>query len=625
MDMTNKKITKIVVGKDDELTDIVSSILDTNNERIVITFAEDSDLLISPINLKVLLETADEREKLVVMQIIKNPTGVRNAKLAGLMVVESPTLPTEEVWETEDINRAKRLSPPVDKHEKREVSSVDNKEEKNTDDEQVEEKSDFQKKIDEAIEKSRVKKKEVVDDDITFDEDIPVENFDDVIDNDTNDLSKKDLNTHGGEIDVEDGKIVANKRTTSSVFSKIRNGMSSLFGSIKLPSFLKGKKSVSIILGSIFLVIILVGVIYYYVKPFVKVRIYVTAKEVSIEKVFTGDKNIVAIDFVNLKIPVKTESVEKSRSTTVTATGIAYDGEKAKGSVVLVYTKSDCDGVDPAEFSAGQVLTYNGNSYTLDASASVECNGDWPTIGITAADIGEEYNLSSNKNFAISGDTKGISAVNKSEISGGSKKEFTVLSQSDVDAGVESLKSAVVTEAETELKDKSGTWKLIDDSISSNVTDTTSSASVGSEVKSADVNIKVVSTATYFLNEGFDSGVEDLLTQEAKDLNLFENDDNLEFALSGDITKTVTVEENDENGIKIKLVASSSIKPDVNKAVITDALKNMSWEEGNNYLKSLKFSDKETEVEFNPTNFPDWLKYFPSKQGGVLIEIKEVY
>lgn len=79
-----KKITKIVINKEDELTDIVSAILESVNERIVLTFAEETDLLISPINLKVLLETADEAEKLLVAQIIKNPTGLRNANLAGI-------------------------------------------------------------------------------------------------------------------------------------------------------------------------------------------------------------------------------------------------------------------------------------------------------------------------------------------------------------------------------------------------------------------------------------------------------------------------------------------------------------------------------------------------------------
>ena len=37
---TNKKITKIVVNKEDEITDVVSAIVSTVNQRIVLTFAE---------------------------------------------------------------------------------------------------------------------------------------------------------------------------------------------------------------------------------------------------------------------------------------------------------------------------------------------------------------------------------------------------------------------------------------------------------------------------------------------------------------------------------------------------------------------------------------------------------
>ena len=93
----NRKITKIVIGKEDELTDIVTGILDSQNERILVTFAEESDLLISPINLKVILETADERDKSIIAQIIKNPTGIRNAQLAGLTTIDNPSYPTEEM------------------------------------------------------------------------------------------------------------------------------------------------------------------------------------------------------------------------------------------------------------------------------------------------------------------------------------------------------------------------------------------------------------------------------------------------------------------------------------------------------------------------------------------------
>ena len=53
-------------------------------------------------------------------------------------------------------------------------------------------------------------------------------------------------------------------------------------------------------------------------------------------------------------------------------------------------------------------------------------------------------------------------------------------------------------------------------------------------------------------------------------------------------------------------------------------LREMSWEEGQEFLKKQFFSAKETEVIFQPQNFPAKLLHFPKRQGGILIEIKEV-
>ncbi len=101
MEQESKKITKIVINSDDELTDVVAGILESPNDRIVLTFAEESDLLISPINLKVIQETADDENKLLIAQIINNSTGVKNASSAGLYTIETTTLPLESDWEEE--------------------------------------------------------------------------------------------------------------------------------------------------------------------------------------------------------------------------------------------------------------------------------------------------------------------------------------------------------------------------------------------------------------------------------------------------------------------------------------------------------------------------------------------
>ena len=91
--------TKIVIDTEHELTDLVREIHRTKADRIVLTFTEHTDLLISPINLKVISEAAQRENKLLIAQIIQNPIGIRNAKLAGIKTIDTPSNPTEYEWE----------------------------------------------------------------------------------------------------------------------------------------------------------------------------------------------------------------------------------------------------------------------------------------------------------------------------------------------------------------------------------------------------------------------------------------------------------------------------------------------------------------------------------------------
>ncbi|HOV34385.1 MAG TPA: baseplate J/gp47 family protein [Candidatus Dojkabacteria bacterium] len=617
---TNKKITKIVVNKEDEITDVVSAIVSTVNQRIVLTFAEDSDLLISPINLRVILETADEREKLLITQIIKNPTGVRNATLAGLYVTESPNLPTEDMWEDEEINRAKRLS-----QEKKPPSAPAQQAKEQNQDQNIQQKSDisdFQKRIDEAMRKSakeqEQEQKENENDDflIAVDKDIPItyedENTNEIDDSKEISFSTMNHKTKGGQ-------------RKNPLSPKIKN----FFASLK--TRFSSNKIYPIVLISIVLVAILSAVVYYFTAPFVRVNIYIKGKEVSIEKVFEGNENIKEIDFQNLKIPIKKENIEKSSSTTISATGTAYKGDKAKGVVRLTFKNTEgCKDIDPIQIPAGTTITAKneGKSYNTDSAITIECN-QIAEVNITASEVGEEYNLPMGTFFVVQGfESEKVYGSSSKEITGGNKKEYRILTQGDVNSGVEGLKKSAYEEGEREMKDKSGgTWELIPESLTSEVISNSieTSKKVGEEADQVDLSLKIRTTATFYMKEGFDNGIAELLKKEAEEKNLFENENNLELTLGDDVTKEITVIQNDNNGVKVKLTAKASVKPKINKEEIISQLRKMSWKDGNQYLKSLSYSEKETEVEFNPKNFPERLKYFPKKQGGILIEVKETF
>lgn len=624
----NKKITKIVVNKEDELTDIVSTILDSQNERIVLTFAEETDLLISPINLKVLLETADENEKLLVAQIIKNPTGQRNAVLANMSVIDTPQFPDEGVWEKEEENRMKRLNPPKKVIKKEEPKKEELPEGNKS--------SDFQKRVNDAIEKNKQERelKEPGDDLlITLDKDLPtgqeeelkfVRMDEDPVAQEQADLSKVDFkdktkNPITGEREPKVKKNVDFSKSFKSFFA----GIGAFFQKIPIPD--RVKKLAPVIGISIVVLAILVGFIFFRTGVVAKVKIYVEAKEVEIEQNFEGDENIKEIDFEEFKIPVKTETVEKARSTNVTATGTAFRGEKATGVVNITYL---CPGEeDPGlEIAAGTSLTSGGLSYTLDSAVSAKCNTPVEK-SITAIEVGEEYNLASGKMFAIQGySTNQVFGLNSSALTGGSKEEYTVLSKADVDGAVESLKKLAIEEGEQELKDLTGNWKIIEDSITSKVIPDSidTEVAIGAEADTVSVSIKTESKASYFLNDGFDEGVANLLTEKAKEENLFETEGDWDLELDEKIEKEISVVESNAEGITIKLTAKGIVKPKVNKEKIIEDLSGKNWEEGNEYIQSLSFSEKDSLVDFIPEWFPVWLKSFPSRQGGIIIEVGEV-
>lgn len=639
--MDEKKVSKIVIKKDDELTDIVTGILDAPNERIVLTFAEETDLLVSPINLKVLLETADENEKLVVAQIIKNTTGTRNAKLANLYTIDSPQFPEEDVWETEEINRAKRLSPPKKSTPSKEVESKE---------EIKDEPSEFQKRIDAAIAKSKSKggEKELNDEDvlITLDEDLPgskseepeitIMSEEEETDEERKRVEEEERREDLSKVDfknkTEDPKKTPpeeRRKKADKLGRKVKGataGIGGIFKKISLPP--KLKKLAPIVGISILVLGILIAVIYLNTALLVRVRIYVEAKEVEIEQVFQGDENIKEIDFEEFKIPVKRETVEKSRSSNITATGTAFRGEKATGEVNITYIVEGCDEeTEPLELPSGYSLSTGGKTYTLDSDTTVRCT-TLSVAPITAIEVGEEYNISAGQLFTFQGySTNQLLALNNSgAITGGSKEEYTVLSKADVDQAVEELSKIAKDEGESDLRNLSSRWEIIPDSITSKVVPDSirTDAAIGEEANNVNVSITTESTAAYFLKDQFDDGVAELLTQKAREENLFDTDRDWELELDDDIEKEISVIESNAQGISIQLIAKSAVKPRVNTDDIIEELREMSWEEGQEYLKSLEFSEREARVEFFPEWFPEGLKRFPRRQGGILISIGNV-
>ncbi|MBD3329276.1 hypothetical protein GF357_02165 [Candidatus Dojkabacteria bacterium] len=93
-----KKIKKLIIKSEDELIDVIRKLKNSDSKHIILTFAEKSDLLISPISFKVLQKTADEEGKLIIAQIVQHKAGLTNAQFAKVTATSSPNEVPADLW-----------------------------------------------------------------------------------------------------------------------------------------------------------------------------------------------------------------------------------------------------------------------------------------------------------------------------------------------------------------------------------------------------------------------------------------------------------------------------------------------------------------------------------------------
>lgn len=595
-----QEIEKIIISPEDELVDILKEVEKTRAKRIILTFVESSDLLISPINLKVIQDSADDLNKPLISLIVQNPTGVRNAREAGMTVTESSGSIIDTFWDQAERTMSDRIK---EKHEtlKRTHTARPTIEEVEIEDRSENDRNEFKKTIDGALEKSKLeieRKNRVIEENgvlLSLDQEF---------------TSKEEPTLLGKNFTKTESEKKSKKN--KFVFPKLTLPNN-------LPSFL-----LKIVLP-IFIFLALATYIAYISMPLVRVKIFVESKGVSIDRVFSGDLKTLAFDSQAGVVPVKKEESNKSASNSTRATGTSYRGTKAEGVIVVKY-------YDIIGFPAGVVLKAGtivtstaGLKYETTAEAQIKNFINDP-IPVKAVAVGEEYNLAAGQVFTVAGYTATqMDASNSSPFEGGSKTAFTILSKADVDKVVTELKKNLYKEAESELQEKSdGTWELIPTSLvnaedGAPVTD----VPIGSEAETANITLKTKSTALYYQKNSIDGAIKELLTKAANDKNLFSGSEN-SLILEENLTKTIEVIEVKKDTIKVAVKASSNIQPEVNKNELIDKLKGKSWNDGKSIISSMKYTDKENEITFSPDFFPDWLKYFPSRQGRIVISLEEI-
>ncbi len=667
-EIENKKqeVEKIVVSSEHELIDIVRKIQKSKAQKVILTFAEQSDILISPINFKVIQETADENKLPLVVQIVQNTSGIRNAKDANLTVTETTGAIKEDLWESasramqerskdkENMFRKRKETPKEDALQdyendieievKEDIQKPTFVEEKVVviDEPEIKEKSEFEKRIEETLERAKERNSnrnsKVVEEngiEIALDEDIDQKQ--DVISSRSDTpagisfvgrdmFSFKNNMQEEEEIEQSIQPVTTTERRPKKNIN-ILQSITQWFKNIKFNNGLIVKLLIPIVIT-----FLIVSFLVLYFAPLVRVKVYIKSKEISIEKVFTANTSTTDFDYINGLVPLKKEEIKKEASSTTTASGVSYKGNKAEGVVTLTYWNFLTNGGTPTTVPSGTIITAsNGLKFetltavTVGTTSPLSMTAD---VGVRATAVGQEYNLAAGSGqMTVAGYTEDkMTATNSAAFAGGSKEEVRVFSQKDFDDAVKELKKNLSEELKTELeiRTESG-WEVVSKSVKEKEQEKPSSdIPVGAEASTVNITVKMELLALRYNKQVLEESIGGVLTQEAQAQNLFNSDLGLKLQMDSDINKEITVDNIKEDSIKITLKASGRIKPEVNKDSIVDVLKGLKLQEGITKLNDYKYTDKEAEVEYTPTFIPSFLQSFPDRQGRILITIVEI-
>lgn len=268
----------------------------------------------------------------------------------------------------------------------------------------------------------------------------------------------------------------------------------------KIPNYSKFRKRLFLFGG---LGVLLIAFLVWAIGFAPRAEIVVTAKTTGapISAALSLDSSVATNADVNKLQPI-VKQIKKTNSIDFDATGSKEVGQPAKGTVTI----SNCSESDPVSLPAGTTIANGSYQFTLDQAVTVpgmrmtggSCKpGVSSAVGVTAVNIGPEYNLATGMTYVVSGFSSSVfSATSQSAFTGGSRETVTVVQQSDVDKATDELKKQDASnQAKSELITQMGEGvTVIDESFVVSLGNVVSNPPVGEQTKRASVGVEVTYT-----------------------------------------------------------------------------------------------------------------------------------
>lgn len=208
------------------------------------------------------------------------------------------------------------------------------------------------------------------------------------------------------------------------------------FPKISLPNLSKFQFHFNLaipVAGFLLLIMALAATVYF--VPKVKTIVRLSAKSFDKEMDITAPGQVLEVNEIGTQ--------------RTTASGKKLVGDKAKGTVTIFNTTA------AKTFPAGTTIANNGLKFILDNDANVAtgspAQSSQASVAVTAAEIGDKYNLPAGSLFAISSYQE---AKNDSAFSGGNSHQATVVAKEDQTRLMATLSAELTAKAQNDLQAK---------------------------------------------------------------------------------------------------------------------------------------------------------------------------
>lgn len=375
----------------------------------------------------------------------------------------------------------------------------------------------------------------------------------------------------------------------------------------------KSKKIKMVSLVVVPLLLVIVGfILFSIVLPKATIAITVIPRTVEAEKTFVIEPNGTTSGDVVSGLE-KEESINGEK--VVTVTGKKTIGDPAKGTITI-FNKSQV----PRTIKKGTVVSAGSVDFLLDddisiASASESLAAGTITYGkangtVTAKEIGTQGNISSGREFSISGIATSIAtARNDQAFTGGTSKDITVVSRADQDNAVKQLTAELVEQAKNGFGVSEGE-QLISDTITSEVSERSFSHEIGQEAKELTVKATILIKGTAYKEDDIKAVMNQALSAEIPE----------GYRLSQDSIQVNTnepiVEKNGE--ISISITGSAKLIPSFEVKDLTSQIAGKSISEAESIIKNINGVGG-VSIKTSLSLFPNKL---PSRQQNLSVSIE---